>query len=86
MNQKGIIKIRIYSDIDPIYLKLLFIINSNQMSTACVTDDNKPKVAKNCADNTELSSLSEVNTKFAYSPHCTQFIFRKKKHVMQKSR
>ena len=42
------------------------------MSTACVTDDNRPKVAKNCADNTELSSLSEVNTKFAYSPHCTE--------------
>ena len=48
------------------------------MSTACVTDDNRPKVAKNCADNTELSSLSEVNTKFAYSPHCAQFSFWKK--------
>ena len=25
------------------------------MSTACVTDDNGPKVAKNCVDKTELT-------------------------------
>ena len=53
------------------------------MSAACVTDDNRPKVAKNCADNTELSSLNEVNTIPCIA---LSLVFEKNKHVMQKSR